>query len=213
MKHKKRITLSAAVLSFILTAVLVSPGLAQNLPDASSSDQRTISAAFHPPAPRLFRNRKDMRHQLREVNDAIDRGDYEAWAALMKDRPNADTFVNQDTFQKLQEMHTLLKEGDKEGARKIAEELGLQRFPDKKQLRDFFQRVRDALKNNDYDAWAKLMNEHPNQMTAINPEAFAHMQQRMRQPKPPDPKPAHPRFRRFSGRGGIPNPSQQPPAQ
>lgn len=194
MKRTKRFALSAAILSFLLTAALLSPSFAYAMPGPSAGISPRIGKHMQGKKLGTFRNRKDMRRQFKAVHDAIERGDYEAWAALMSSRPNADTVVNKETFERLREMHALLKEGDRDGARKIAEELGMMRFTDKKQLRDFFRQIHDAIKNNDYDTWAKLMNEHPKHGMDTSLEAFERTKQHRGHAMPHSPKPTHPPF-------------------
>lgn len=197
MKRTKRFALSAAILSFLLTAALLSPSFAYAMPGPSAGIPPRIGN--HIPGKKLgtFRNKKDMRRQFKEVHNAIERGDYEAWAALMSHRPNADTVVNKETFEKLREMQTLLTEGDRDGARKIAEELGMKRFTDKKQLRDFFRQIHDAVKNNDYETWAKLINEHPKHGMDTSLEAFERTKQHKGHAMPHGQKPKHPALTEF----------------
>lgn len=58
------------------------------------------------------------------VQEALEGNDYNAWMELMGDRPVMEN-INEENFAKFVEMHNLLKEGDKEGANNIREELGL----------------------------------------------------------------------------------------
>lgn len=62
-----------------------------------------------------------------EMKAVLESGDYEQWAQLMEDRPgdHVDDMINEDTFNKMIEAHTLMQEGDKDGARAIMDELGI----------------------------------------------------------------------------------------
>lgn len=66
----------------------------------------------------------------REAMQAIlDRGDYNAWKTLIEEkqakRVNILDVINEDNFDKMVEMHNLKQAGDMEGAKAIADELGL----------------------------------------------------------------------------------------
>lgn len=58
------------------------------------------------------------------IQNAIEKGDYEAWKEAMGDRPNAAE-VTQEEFVKLQEAHTLAQEGKYDEARQIRESIGI----------------------------------------------------------------------------------------
>jgi hypothetical protein len=60
-----------------------------------------------------------------EIRQAIENRDYQAWAEGMKNHPNADQFINQETFSQVLRVHELMQAGDKEAARDILQELGL----------------------------------------------------------------------------------------
>jgi len=60
------------------------------------------------------------------VHDAIEAGDYQAWADAMQNHPDAAELVNEETFNKLMEAHQLMEDGDKDGAKEIFESLGLE---------------------------------------------------------------------------------------
>jgi hypothetical protein len=68
-------------------------------------------------------NREDMKA-------ALDANDYNAWLEAVGDGPLAE-IINQENFSQLVEMHNLLEAGDKDGAKAIAEELGLPHFGQK----------------------------------------------------------------------------------
>lgn len=59
------------------------------------------------------------------MEKAFETNDYTAWKNLMGNRGRVTEVVNKDNFQKFAEIHELLEKGDKEGAQKIRQELGL----------------------------------------------------------------------------------------
>jgi hypothetical protein len=109
-----------------------------------------------------------------EIRDAIKNGDYQAWADLMNERPNAGIVVNEETFAKMQDMHERMQSGDAEGAKAIVDELGMPRFGGRGHgIEDErFQAIRDAVTNGNYDTWAELMAEAPNGQVEISRETF-----------------------------------------
>ena len=58
------------------------------------------------------------------VFEAIETGDYSAWKEAVGDRPIAEK-ITEENFSQLAEMHNLIQNGDKEGAKAIAEELDI----------------------------------------------------------------------------------------
>lgn len=60
-----------------------------------------------------------------EIRDAIENGDYDAWATLMAEDARFPLEVSEDTFDSLVEMHELREAGEFEEAREMSEELGL----------------------------------------------------------------------------------------
>lgn len=59
-----------------------------------------------------------------EIKEAIANADYEAFQALTADAP-VKFNVDEETFAKMVEAHTLREAGDHEGAREIMEEIGV----------------------------------------------------------------------------------------
>ena len=70
-------------------------------------------------------DRKHRRERRPEIREAIQAGNYDAWAELMSDHPRADEFVSQETFDLLQQALELMEAGDKDAAKEIFEQLGL----------------------------------------------------------------------------------------
>jgi len=66
------------------------------------------------------------RHEA--VTAALEAGDYDAWIALMSEKPGkarVAEVVTEETFAKFAEAHAAMKAGDFEAAKAIKEELGL----------------------------------------------------------------------------------------
>ena len=71
-----------------------------------------------------------------EMKQIMEDGDSEAWATTMNEKKNKmlekladfESSINEDTFAKHQEAHTLMEAGDFEGAKAIKSDLG---FPEK----------------------------------------------------------------------------------
>lgn len=73
---------------------------------------------------------RDAREGHREaVRDAVENNDHDAFQSAVAGTPRADTIDTEAKFAKLVEAHELMEEGDREGAREIMEELGLERGP------------------------------------------------------------------------------------
>lgn len=168
----KQLIVSAAVLSLIITAGVIGYTKAAETP-GDTAVEASVERAHYGAFAQRFGNRKDMDHAFGEVREAIENDDYEAWAELMKDRPHAADMITRDTFDKLKELHELKQDGDLEGAKKLAEELGMQRFGDRKVMNETMRAIRDAIENKDYEAWAALMNEQPHpEGVDVSEEAF-----------------------------------------
>jgi hypothetical protein len=69
---------------------------------------------------------KKMLGQNKEIREAIINDDYEAFSKLVQDSP-VHISINEDTFNKIVEAHSLRVAGDYAGARKIMNGLGLRR--------------------------------------------------------------------------------------
>ncbi|MBD3251667.1 hypothetical protein GF380_04425 [Candidatus Uhrbacteria bacterium] len=169
----KQLLISAAVLSLIITVGAISytqaaEPLREQHPQISQSDRGAHRGWFA----QKFKNRKQMHQTFSAVRHAIEADDYQAWADLMQNRPHDPAWINEQTFNKLKEMHALKLEGDIEGAKKIAEELGIQKFHNRHKALRMFRGVRQAIEKKDYDAWAELMNNHPKYEGAVNEATF-----------------------------------------
>ena len=57
--------------------------------------------------------------------EAIEQGDYEVWKELVDSKPRITDVITEDNFDQFVQMHQLKQDGDIEGAKVIAEELGL----------------------------------------------------------------------------------------
>ncbi len=117
------------------------------------------------------------REQREALKKAIADKDYEAWAKILKDRPIAEK-INAGNFDKFVEALTLAKNGDKEAAKKIFDELGLKRpkhRPDQrpdKPSKEKRQAIKKALEAGDYEAWLKAVGEDSPITKKINADNF-----------------------------------------
>jgi len=101
--------------------------------------------------------------------EVIESGNYEAWTSLVGDKP-ITKHINEDNFDRFVEMHNLIKAGDVDGAKEIRKELNL---PVKKAVHKMGRKIKqnipvevreaikEALDNNDYNAWAELVGDRP----------------------------------------------------
>ncbi|MCW1892057.1 MAG: hypothetical protein KIH65_002335 [Candidatus Uhrbacteria bacterium] len=151
----KRMVISAIVLSFIITAGTMGIIRAADAATTRSAEQNVHTRSLG----NSFKNRKTMRHAFQGIRAAIEANDYEAWAKLTSERPHDPNMITPETFQKLREAYLLRQQGDEEGARKITEALGVQKFGSRKIARKQFQAVRNAIESHDYETWAKLMQD------------------------------------------------------
>lgn len=169
----KQLILSAAVLSLIITAGAISyTKAAENAepPNDQGITQQETGRRLR--RVKQFKNRRDMVGIFKDVRETIENGDYNAWAELMSQRPNANELVNPDTFTELQEMHELLQAGNREAAKKIADDLGLHKFGKPRIVKQKLQEFKEAIKSKDYDTWAALMEERPDYDGEINQQIF-----------------------------------------
>jgi nucleotide-binding universal stress UspA family protein len=98
--------------------------------------------------------------------ETFDNADYQAWYDLTKESPRAEellSVINEDNFSKLVEAHKLREAGDMEGAKAIMEELGLPEMGkgNGAMKNENMQAVKEALENNDYNAWLIVMEGSP----------------------------------------------------
>jgi len=73
---------------------------------------------------------EEIKQHREEVKAAVESRDYDAWYALMSEHERAGDIlekINADNFYLLGEMHQKMQEEDPEGAKAIADELGLER--------------------------------------------------------------------------------------
>jgi len=75
------------------------------------------------PKPRHLGMHSRMSERHEEVEQAIEEGDYDRFIELTGDMPQKFE-IDEDTFNKLVEAHSLRVEGDFEGAREIMDEIG-----------------------------------------------------------------------------------------
>jgi len=116
--------------------------------------------------------------QRTQLQEAVQGGDYNTWSSLHEELGLDGPFnelITADNFSRFSEMQTLRQSGDREGAKAIAEELGL---PNKRpgnngrglgqgmgqkgpQLTDEQRtQLQAAIQGNDYEAWTSLHEEY-----------------------------------------------------
>mgnify|MGYP006863451151 CR=1 FL=1 len=78
---------------------------------------------------KMEERKAEMETRQTEMQEIMESGDYNAWKVLHEEREsnrlNILDIINEDNFDKMVEMHNLRQAGDYEGARNIADELGL----------------------------------------------------------------------------------------
>ena len=122
------------------------------------------------------------RHEARaEMLEALEVGDYEAFLEVVADTPLADIITSESDFEDFREAHELRQEGDREGAKAILDELGIERehkgkFSGKHAGK---QRVLDQLTDEQREAFlvAKQANDRAT-MQAILDEAGIELNKR-----------------------------------
>lgn len=70
------------------------------------------------------------------IIEAIEAGDYSAWKEAIGDKPITEQ-ISEDDFGQFVEMHNLIKAGEREGAKAIADELGIKKKIPSTPLRTF----------------------------------------------------------------------------
>ncbi|MBU1118787.1 hypothetical protein KKH43_02825 [Patescibacteria group bacterium] len=109
MKKKKSVVIALSALAFVLSAVSVASF-------ARANDDSTESSV---------RPKMEQRDEMRE---AVENGDFAKWKETVESKPKVTDYITEENFSKFSEMHKLMRDGNREEAEKIREELGL---PDK----------------------------------------------------------------------------------
>lgn len=97
------------------------------------------------------------------MEQAIESGDYAAFREMVPEEMGE--MITADNFDQFVKMHALMKDGDREGAQALAEELGLpQRHGMMKKYGEAFtpemrEAMNMAFENVDYDAWKALVGD------------------------------------------------------
>ena len=73
--------------------------------------------------------REAAREARTEIREAVESGDYELFKELIKGAPLEDVIASESDFELFLEAHELRQAGDREGAKAIFDELGLERGP------------------------------------------------------------------------------------
>ncbi|MDD5469352.1 MAG: hypothetical protein PHO92_00930 [Candidatus Peribacteraceae bacterium] len=140
--------------------------------------------------------------QHEEMMQAIESSDYEAWKALMEEKPGRGPWtlevITAENFPLFAQMHQKMLAGDREGAEALREQLGLRVPPmrrggpvDEFPGRGFgtpqqHEEMMQAIEDGDYGAWKALIEEKPGRgskmlemITEENFATFAAMHQKM----------------------------------
>ncbi len=157
-KANLKIQLGAALLGVVATTALVA-GITYAQNGNNFSDLKNNSRVKHNPGERQLCSQN---FDKEAIQVSISNNDYEAWVEAQGGKCPFSDKINRDNFSQFVEMHNLKKVGDKEGAQRIAEELGLDNFRPKFRGHSGFRKGQSCMKNedliaaidnNDYDAW------------------------------------------------------------
>jgi hypothetical protein len=122
----------------------------------------------------VFGQKGHMNNDREAINKALDTNDYEAWKELVGDR--AEENITADNFASFVEAHELMQSGDREGAESIFEDLDIERPRGNRgeMNRGGNQAMREAVENNDYDAFVEVIGDKPmsEQITVDNFSQF-----------------------------------------
>jgi hypothetical protein len=116
MQNKKWAALG--VTSFAL-ALFVGTAIAASASEPIQGDCQCDCKAQHE---ERRENRAENREEMKALFAA---GNYEAWAEVMAEKPNAEEFVTEDNFNVLVEAYQLREAGDNEAARELLESHGI----------------------------------------------------------------------------------------
>lgn len=71
---------------------------------------------------------KEMQERHEQMAQILETKDYNAWKEMIDSKPRITDIITEDNFDKFVKMHELRMNGDNEGAKVVAEELGLNNF-------------------------------------------------------------------------------------
>jgi hypothetical protein len=175
-KANLKIQLGAALLGVVATTVLVA-GITYAQNDNNISDLKNNFRAKDP-GERQF-HFQDL--DKAAIQEAISSNNYDAWLEAQGDQCPFSDKINHDNFSQFVEMHNLKEAGDREGAQKIAEELGLDNFRPEFRGQSGLgkrkgcmknQELIKAIDNNDYEAWVAAHDDKIN-LEFLTEERFA----------------------------------------
>ncbi len=125
--------------------------------------------------------RGGMMQEKKEVREAIEAGDYDAFLAATQDGP-VDVQLTEEQFKGLTEVHELAQAGDHEAAKELAEELGLpkmgnrasKRFAEKltDEQKDILQEAHTLAQDGDHEAAKELLQGAGIEMPMKKPGLF-----------------------------------------
>lgn len=169
MKNSTRII--AAIASVAATTAIVAGATLASTDNASDINNANNKQGWH--CQNFSKVDRDA------VREALDNNDYNAWVAAHKEGLPMLDQVNEENFAKMVEAHELMQAGDKEGAKSIMDELGIEgpRGPRNGERGIFDQEKKAAvdlaIENNDYSAWVAAHKENAPVLEKINAENFS----------------------------------------
>jgi hypothetical protein len=122
----KKYYLGVALVALLITTVGVSALVSASEGDFQRGEMR--GEKFSP------EKMEEMKANKEAMKAVVESGDYEAWKALVEEsgRDKILETITADNFAQFVEMHNLKQADDREGARAIADELGLKKIGKKK---------------------------------------------------------------------------------
>ncbi|MFZ5392399.1 MAG: hypothetical protein ACOZAR_04400 [Patescibacteria group bacterium] len=121
------------------------------------------------------------------IKTALTNNDYSSWVTAMSDAPNSEEIlakINESNFSQLVEAHNLMQSGNKDEAKAIMEELGINGLMGRGGQgpnganNEQMEAMKTALNNSDYEAWKTAVSELPNSeelLSKINESNFSRL--------------------------------------
>lgn len=119
---------------------------------------------------------------MEAVKSALDNNDYNAWLTAIAEMPKFEeikSIINESNFNQMVEIHQLIQGGDVEGAKKIADELGISDLMPFGRgmggMRGDMKEIMSAVKDGDYDTFVELIKDKPianDVLSVVNQDNF-----------------------------------------
>jgi len=126
-----------------------------------------------------FHKRGDMKEKHQEVKQAIESGDFAAFQEAVGDHEKFIDKVTEENFDRFVEAHQLMKDGDKEGAKEIFDELGFEKKPfhhkhkrGEKRTSEQRAAIDTALESGDYQAFVDAVGEDGKMLEHVTQDNF-----------------------------------------